>query len=308
MSIETHREYPGDRVVMSALRKTLAKQPTLAFAPPSRPIFDAMMEQTPVAEGVSFEAATVGSVTGWWCRPALSEGQAAILYFHGGAYVLGSAAAHRNFVSQIVRRAGVAAFLADYRLAPENPFPAAVEDALSAFDGLVDLGYERIALAGDSAGGGLALSLLAMLSAKARQGKGIVPCCAALMSPWADLALAGASMITRAEADPLVKRVELKKAADLYLKDTTPTDPHASPLYQELDGLPPLLLHVGDNEVLLDDSRRVAEAVTDAGGQAALHIWEGMVHVFPSNLSQLQAAREALDLVGAFVRQNIAAE
>ncbi|UDL88529.1 alpha/beta hydrolase [Mesorhizobium sp. PAMC28654] len=306
MSVE-HPKSPGDQAAMQAMREMLAGLPTLEFAPQSRPAFNELMEQTPAADGVSFEAATVGTVAGWWCRPVASEKGAAILYFHGGAYVLGSAIAHRHFVSQIVKRAGVPAFLPDYRLAPEHAFPAAVEDAQSAFAGLVETGYETIALAGDSAGGGLALSLLALVTAKATQGKGVMPRCAALMSPWTDLALTGGSMTARADADPLVKRAELKKAADLYLKGSDPTDARASPLYQDLGGLPPLLIHVGEDEILLDDSRRVAEAVTNAGGQAALHIWEGMTHVFPSNLSQLQAANEALDMVGAFIRQNIQA-
>lgn len=307
MSVETHPESPGDHAAMQAMREMLAGLPTLEFAPQSRQAFDALMEQTPVADSVSFEAATVGAAAGWWCRPATSNTGAAILYFHGGAYVLGSAIAHRHFVSQIVKRAGVPAFLTDYRLAPEHAFPAAVEDAQSAFAGLVEMGYETIALAGDSAGGGLALSLLALVAAQARQGKGVMPRCAALMSPWTDLALTGGSMITRAGADPLVKRAELKKAADLYLKGGDPTDPRASPLYRDLGGLPPLLVHVGEDEILLDDSRRVVEAATGAGGRAALHIWEGMTHVFPSNLSQLQAANEALDMVGAFIRKNLQA-
>ncbi|KAA3451793.1 esterase [Mesorhizobium sp. SARCC-RB16n] len=308
MSIETHPEYPDDRAVMSALREMLATQPTLEFTPASRPVFDAMMEQTPAADGVSFEAATVGGVAGWWCRPGSGKAHTAILYFHGGAYVLGSAFGHRNFVSQIVKRTGIAAFLPDYRLAPEHAFPGAVDDARSTFSGLCDMGFETIALAGDSAGGGLALSLLALETIQARQGKGVAPRCAALMSPWTDLALTGGSMITRSDADPLVKRAELKKAADLYLRGSVATDPRASPLYQDLAGLPPLLVHVGEDEILLDDSRRVIEAATVARGEAALHIWEGMTHVFPSNLSQLQAANEALDMVGSFIRRHFETE
>lgn len=305
MSIEIHPEDERDRAVMQAMRMMLATLPAPEFAPASRPAFEELMQQTPVADGVSFETATVGTIPGWWCRPTSSETRAAILYLHGGAYVLGSAAGHRNFVSQIVQRAGAPAFIPDYRLAPEHAFPTAVEDAQSVFVGLSDIGYEAIAFAGDSAGGGLALSLLALVTARARQGAGIMPSCAALMSPWTDLALAGGSMVTRAAADPLVKRDELKKAADLYLKGADPTDPRASPLYQPLGGLPPLLVHVGDDEILLDDSRRVVEAASSAGSEAALHIWEGMTHVFPSNLAQLQAARQAVDMVGAFIRRHL---
>ncbi|TPN50853.1 MULTISPECIES: alpha/beta hydrolase [unclassified Mesorhizobium] len=305
MSVEIHPEDERDRAVMQAMRTMLSTLPALEFSPVSRPAFEDLMQHTPAADGVSFERATVGVVSGWWCRPETEATHAAILYLHGGAYVLGSAIGHRNFVSQIVQRAGAPAFIPDYRLAPEHVFPAAVEDAQAAFNGLCDMGYEAIAMAGDSAGGGLALSLLALVAAKARQGTSVMPRCAALMSPWTDLALAGGSMLTRAESDPLVKRDELKKAADLYLKGADPTDPRASPLYQPLGGLPPLLVHVGYDEILLDDSRRVVEAASNAGDEAALHIWEGMTHVFPSNLAQLQAAREAVDMVGAFIRQHL---
>ncbi|MBZ9998337.1 alpha/beta hydrolase fold domain-containing protein [Mesorhizobium sp. BH1-1-4] len=305
MSIEFHPEDERDRAVMQAMRDMLARMPALEFAPASRPAFEELMQQTPVADGISFETGTVGAVPGVWCRPKAGSARTVMLYLHGGAYVLGSAIGHRNFVSQIVLRAGAPAFIPDYRLAPEHAFPAAIDDAQSVFTGLGDLGHEAIALAGDSAGGGLALSLLALVAAKARQGTGVMPRCAALMSPWTDLALAGGSMLTRAAADPLVRRDELKKAADLYLKGADPIDPRASPLYQHLGGLPPLLIHVGDDEILLDDSRRVAEAASSAGGEAALHIWEGMTHVFPSNLAQLQAARQAVDMIGAFMRQHL---
>lgn len=305
MSIEFHPEDERDRAVMQAMRDMLATLPALEFAPASRPAFEELMQHTPVADGISFETGTVGAVSGVWCRPTAGAARAAILYLHGGAYVLGSAIGHRNFVSQIVQRAGAPAFIPDYRLAPEHGFPAAVDDALSVFTGLCDMGYDAIAIAGNSAGGGLALSLLALVAARASQGIGVMPRCAVLMSPWTDLALAGGSMLTRAQADPLVKRDELKKAADLYLKGADPTDPRASPLYQPLGGLPPLLVHVGDDEILLDNSRRVVEAVSSAGGEAALHIWEGMTHVFPSNLAQLQAACQAIDMVGAFIRQHL---
>ncbi|AZO46277.1 steryl acetyl hydrolase [Mesorhizobium sp. M7D.F.Ca.US.005.01.1.1] len=287
------------------MRDLLATLPALEFAPASRPAFEELMQHTPAADGISFETGTVGAVPGVWCRPKAGATRATILYLHGGAYVLGSAVGHRNFVSQIVQRAGAPAFIPDYRLAPEHAFPAAVDDALSVFTDLCDMGHEAIAIAGDSAGGGLALSLLVLAAARASKGAGVMPRCAALMSPWTDLALAGGSMVTRAEADPLVKRDELKKAADHYLKGVDPTDPRASPLYQPLGGLPPLLVHVGDDEILLDDSRRVVEAATGAGGEAALHVWKGMTHVFPSNLAQLQAARQAVDMIGAFIRRHL---
>jgi acetyl esterase/lipase len=161
------------------------------------------MENTPAADGVTYEKAAVGGVPGWWCRPDNDSTAAAILYLHGGAYVAGSARAYQHFAGQVAARAKVAAFVPEYGLAPEHPFPAAVDEAQSSYQGLVEKGFGKIALAGDSAGGGLALVLLSLLAAKALDSSRLRPIGAAVMSPWTDLALSGASMETRAEADPL---------------------------------------------------------------------------------------------------------
>ena len=297
-----HEEHLLDRAVMLAMRALLAVQPKLQFGPEARLDFDSLMEKTPAVEGVTYEVSTIAGVAGWWCRPQHPVDDCAIIYFHGGAYVLGSAAAYRNLVGQIAARAKVAIFIADYGLAPEHPFPAAVNEAAAIYRGLAASGMSKLVIAGDSAGGGLALALLQSVTYAANDETVPKPLAAVVMSLWADLALTGESMETRAESDPILTRDALNQAAHLYLGNQDRHDPKASPLYGEVTGLPPVMFHVGEDEILLDDSRRFANRSEAAGGVAQLHIWEGMTHVFPSNVS-LQAAKDALDEIGAFLRQ-----
>jgi epsilon-lactone hydrolase len=287
-------------------RETMAK--IRAAAAPAKGVlergdFDALMEHTPSASGVTYEAARVGGVPGWWCRPSEAAKSSAILYLHGGAYVVGSAMAYRNFVGQIAARANSPAFVADYGLAPELPFPRAVTDAQAAYRGLAELGYTSVALAGDSGGGGLALVLLASAVEDARHGAAARPTGAAVMSPWTDLALSGATMETCAEDDPFLTRAVLATAASRYLGHHDARDPLASPLYGDLSDLPPVRLDVGEDEILLDDSRRYADRLAGAGGQVRLNIWAGMPHVFLSNVGTLAAATSALGEVGAFLKE-----
>jgi len=207
---------------------------------------------------VTYDVETIGGVAGWWCRPQQSADDSAVLYFHGGAYVLGSAAAYRNFVGQIAARAGVAIFIADYGLAPERPFPAAVNEAAAIYRGLAASGLSKLAIACDSAGGGLALALLLLVTKAAKDGTVPKPLAAVVMSPWTDLALTGKSIEGRAKSDPMLTRDTLSQAAELYLGNEDRPDPKASPLYGEVSGLPPVLFHVGEDEILPDDSRRFA--------------------------------------------------
>ena len=302
MNTTYHNEYPADQAAMQTMRAELRLHPALEFGPEARPVFDELIAKTPAALNVSYEGATVGGVPGWWCRPSNAIEGAAILYLHGGAYILGAAAAYRDFAGQIAARAKAAAFIADYRLAPEHRFPGAIDDAIAAYQGLSADGYSRLALVGDSAGGGLALSLMLFATAASKTGSVLQPAAAAVMSPWTDLALTGDSIATRSSADPLITRDALEKAARLYLGEQDLCDPQASPLYGNLTGLPPVRLHVGEDEILLDDSRRFAERIGIVGGSAQLHVWQGMVHVFLANIELLQAARESLDDIGEFLR------
>jgi acetyl esterase/lipase len=300
-----HKEHLLDRAAMLAMRGLIALQPAADLSPRGRPEFDDLMGRTPQADGVSYEGAEVGGVPGWWCRPAEAAPGAAILYLHGGAYVVGSAQAYRNFVGQIALRAHVAAFVPDYGLAPERPFPAAVDDANAVYHGLAAAGISRIALVGASAGGGLALVTATRVSAAAREGSAQRPNAAVAMSPLTDLALTGDSMTTCADHDPLLTHAALEQGRNTYLGESDPRDPTASPLYGDLAGLPPVMLRVGEDEILLDDARRMADRVAAAGSPIELHVWQDMVHVFGANLALLRAASEALDIVAAFLRPHM---
>jgi len=268
-----------------------------------RASFNEALEQTADAVGVTYEAGVVGGVSGVWCRPEEARQGAIILYLHGGAYVAGTAHAFRHFAGQIATRAGAAAFVPDYRLAPEHRFPAAVDDARAVYRGLNEQGASAIAIVGDSAGGGLALVLLSIAHAEAIAGAGLAPRAGASMSPWADLALTAPSLKERADADPFLTADALARAAEQYLDGQDPQAALASPLYGSLSGLPPIQLHTGSDEVLRDDARRYAERAGAAGVDAAVHVWEGMPHVFQSNVGKLAAADQALDLLGAFLRE-----
>jgi acetyl esterase/lipase len=308
MTAMHHPEHLLDRAAMVALRLMLRSAKGSVSGPDARQTFDELMDKVPAASGVTYEGATVGGVSGWWCRPADAVKDAAILYFHGGGYVVGTAQAYQHLVGQIATRTRVAAFVPDYRLAPESPYPAAVEDAQAAYQGLVAQDLTKIALAGDSAGGGLALILLSWATAKARAGSGPIPKGAAVISAWTDLAMTGESMTTRAEADPLSTPASLAALARLYLGDRDARDPLASPLYGDLAGLPPVRMHVGEDDVLLDDSVRYGERLEQAGGTIQVHTWRGMIHVFPSNVALLTAAKEALDNIGEFLRWQLLGE
>ncbi|SDA35858.1 alpha/beta hydrolase [Sphingomonas sp. NFR15] len=300
-----HKEHLLDRAAMVAMRAMIALQPAADLGPNGRAAFDDMMGKTPQADTVTYEAAEVGGIPGWWCRTPEAMPGAAILYLHGGAYVVGSAQAYRNFVGQIALRAKADAFIPAYGLAPERPFPAAVEDAEAAYRGLVAAGISRIAIVGDSAGGGLALVTAARMTDAARNRSVPKPVAAAVISPWADLALTGESMTARSGHDPLLTHGALEQARITYLGNNDPKDARASPLYGDLSSLPPVMLHVGEDEILLDDARRMAASILAAGSTADLHVWQGMVHVFPANLALLKAAAEALDIVATFLGLNL---
>ena len=194
MKITHHDEHLIDRAAMLAMRAMIALGPAADLGPGGRPAFDDLMAKTPAADGIDYEAATLDGVSGWWCRPVQAEAGAAILYLHGGAYVVSSAQAYRHFAGQIAVRAGAPVFVADYRLAPEHPFPAAVDDAEAAYRGVAEAGFTRIAIVGDSAGGGLALVTAARMARAARTGDGPAPLAAVAISPWTDLALTGESI------------------------------------------------------------------------------------------------------------------
>ena len=299
----THPLSQEDSAAAAALRSVVAPMKGKAEGTAARGSFNDIMERVAVPEGVTFEAAIEGGIAGWWARPARTRAGAAILHTHGGWFNLGTARAFRNLVGHIAVSAGADAFIPDYRLAPEHPFPAAVSDVEACYRGLVDKGITRIALTGDSAGGNLALVLLSITSAHATKD-GRTPVGAVAFSPVTDLALTGASYDTRAEADPFFIKSQAAKLVRSYLGETNPKNPLASPLYGDLSGLPPVRVHVGDDEVLLDDSRRYVECAVAAGVDARLDVWMGMPHGFITNIG-FNAATQALIATGAFLSERL---
>src|SRR3954470_23962045 len=294
-----------DRAVVTAMRAQAAPFKGKMGDPGARGPFDEIMEQTPDAPGVTYEQKVIGGVAGIVCTPRAPRPATAILYLHGGAYLLGSSKAFRHLAGQFAARVNATAFVPEYRLAPEHPFPAALEDATAAYRGLVDQGARKIVIAGDSAGGGLSLVLLSMVQSEAAAGRGLAPSGAVVMSPWTDLALTGESLRDRADDDPLLTAEMLSRAAESYLAGRDPHDPRVSPLYGRLAGLPPIQLHVGTSEILLDDARRYAERARAAGGDATAHVGEGMPHVFPASVGALQAAERALGEMAAFIQEHL---
>jgi acetyl esterase/lipase len=270
----------------------------------ARAPFNEIMERVAVPKGVTFEAATEGGIAGWWARPARIRKGTAILHAHGGWFNWGTAQAFRNFVGHIALNAGADAFVPDYRLAPEHPFPAAVKDLEACNRGLVDKGISRIALTGDSAGGNLALVILSITSSKASKN-GTAPVGAVVFSPVTDLTLTGESYDTRADADPFFTKPQAARLVRSYLGETDPKNPLASPLYADLSGLPPVRVHVGDNEVLLDDSRRYVERTAAAGVDARVDIWIGMPHGFVTNIDGFNAAKQAFNASGTFLNERL---
>ncbi len=293
-----------DVSVAAAMRAEPAPSKGSLTGPGARPFFDEAMEHVPDADGVTYETGDIGGIPGVWARPSQAEPGNAILFLHGGAHVLGSAHAFRHFAGQFAARTRSPVFVVDYRLAPEHPFPAALDDAMSAYRGLIEAGARSIALVGDSAGGGLTLSLLASLYAGSAI-PAVLPCAAAAMSPWTDLALTGPSLHSRTADDAFLTEGVLAAMAALYLDGHDPCDPRASPLYGRRSGLAPVQIHVGTDEVLLDDACRYADISRSLGNPVTLHVWQGMNHVFPSNTGRLVAADQALDLIGAFLAERL---
>jgi monoterpene epsilon-lactone hydrolase len=240
---------------------------------------------------------------GEWIEPVASNHAAqtrCVLYLHGGAYVAMSPTTHRCLTTRLAAWSDSRLFALDYRLAPEHPFPAALDDAVGAYRALLSAGVpaSRIVLAGDSAGGGLALALLVSL----RDAAEALPAAAVLFSPWTDLAATGNSVIANDASDPLFFGRWVARQARHYLGETPATHPLASPLYADLTGLPPLLLQVSDCEVLLDDSRRVAENASRSGVTATLRVWHGVTHGWQLFAPILPEGRDALREAAVFVQ------
>jgi epsilon-lactone hydrolase len=256
----------------------------------------------PTPPDVKVERVDVPAAPAEWLRPPSAAPGRVVLYLHGGGYVIGSPRSHRHLAAAIAAAAGASALLLDYRLAPEHPFPAAVEDATSAYRWLLDqaVAPEHIVIAGDSAGGGLTVATLLVL----RDARVPLPAGGVCISPWVDLTCSGASYATKAAADPIVSRAGVEEMARAYLGAAPSRTPLASPLFADLSGLPPLLIHVGSDEVLLDDAVQLAERAKAAGVDATLEVYDRMIHVWHWFLPMLDEAQTAVEAIGRFVRRH----
>jgi acetyl esterase/lipase len=290
------------------LQARLAAQPQPP--PPStlqewRAHLDALLGAAPLAAGVEEQAVDAGGVPAIWLERAGAARDPVLAYFHGGGYRIGSARAWRAYGSQLALACRARVLLVDYRLAPEHPFPAAVDDAVSAVRWLLASGERpgRIVLAGDSAGGGLAAAALVAL-----RDRGVpLPAGAACLSPWTDLTNRAETFHSRAATDKLFSLKQAQEAAALYLAGHPADDPLASPVFADLRGLPPLLIHVGEVEVLLDDSRTLADRARAAGVDVRLSVYPEMPHVWHISYPAFPEAVQAVEEVAAFVRERTSA-
>lgn len=253
--------------------------------------------------GTSVDPVDAGGVPAEWVVAPGADSDRVLLYLHGGAYQIGSPGTHRHMVALLSGAAKARVLSVDYRLAPEHPFPAAVDDAVAAYRWLLAAGTDRgvLALAGDSAGGGLALASLVAL----RDAGEPMPAAAVVMSPWTDLALTGESLRTRADVDVLIKPGGMAETAQAYLAGQDPRHPYASPLYADLHGLPPILIHVGDAEVILDDSTRLAARARAHGVAVTLEVWDEMPHVWHAFAGMLPEADQAIERIGSWLTERI---
>lgn len=252
---------------------------------------------------IDYAPTSLGGVAAEWTTVRDADADRTLLYFHGGAYCLGSIATHRTLVGNLARAASARLASVEYRLAPEDPFPAAVDDAVAAYRALLATGTSptRIALAGDSAGGGLTAATLLAL----RDGGDPLPACAVCISPWLDLSCSGESMRTRAAHDPMIVPAQLRALGQAYLAGASAREPLASPVFGDLRGLPPILIHVGTAETLLDDSTRFAEHARAAGVDVALEVWDEMIHVWHAFAPLLPEADRAIAGIGAYLRARL---
>ncbi|MEX2617475.1 MAG: alpha/beta hydrolase [Alphaproteobacteria bacterium] len=291
------------------LQKVIAARRANAYTPDST--IEQLRAETearggaPLIDGATHQPASANGVPGEWVDAANAAKDRVFLFLHGGGYYRGSAASSRTTSARISAACGARVYAIDYRLAPEHAFPAAVDDALTAYRWLLDQGIDagKIAVGGISAGGGLTLALLLRLKETGLPQ----PAAAFPMSAWTDLTQSGETFVTRADVDPAISKPYLDRMAGLYLAGADPKTPQASPLFGDLTGLPPILVHVGTAETLLDDSRLFAERARAAGVDITYEAWEDMIHGWHAFGDVLPEAREAILGIGEFYRGQVPA-
>jgi monoterpene epsilon-lactone hydrolase len=286
-----------------ALRQLMASRPQATEIAQMRLDIDARGKAFGLPADVTVEPVTANGVRGEWTSTPDADQSSAILYLHGGGYVIGSLDSHRHLAAEAGRAARSRTLAIDYRMAPEHPFPAAVEDTVASYRFLVDSGIRpnRIAVAGDSAGGGLVVGALLAI----REAGLPLPACGWCISPWVDMEALGQSYIDRAAADPTVQKDRIVGMAQTYLGGADPRHPHAAPIYGDLAGLPPLLIQVGAAETLLDDALCLARKAGAADVVVDLQIWPEMIHVWHLYFPMLAAGRRAIASGGSFIRNFI---
>jgi epsilon-lactone hydrolase len=285
---------------IDAIRTLLTTKPRPVGWEQRRARLDEVGSTWTPADDIRCEAVDCDGVPGEWSIAPGSEASRVLLYFHGGGYCSGSIVSHRRLVTEAGRAGRMRTLAIDYRRAPEHPFPAAHEDALTAWHFLRRQGIaaENIAVGGDSAGGNLTLSLINRL----RTAGESLPACAWLLSPWTDLTMSGTTLATRDAVDPLIHKTYLEELAEAYVPDAMDRrDPLISPLYADLNGFPPMLIQVGSAETLLSDATRLAEAAGSADVEVSLEIWPHMIHAWPVWNAALSDGRLALAHAGEFI-------
>ena len=264
--------------------------------------YERIMSVLPMDDDIETERVGVNGTPAEWISAPESQENRVILYLHGGGYLFGSARTHRVMLAHMARASKARVLALDYRLAPEIPFPAPVEDSVSAYRWLLDQGIsaKKMVIGGDSAGGGLAIAALVALRSVGEP----MPAAGVCISAWTDMESTGQSHTTNAESDPSVSKERLLKIAKVYLAGKDPTAPLASPIHADLTGLPPLLLQVGSIEVLLDDSTLLKSRAKAAGVSVEMEVWDDMPHVWHHYAPILPEARKAIGRIGEFVLEH----
>jgi epsilon-lactone hydrolase len=288
---------------IEVIRNKLAANPRPTELSERRIRLEALGSQYSIPADVRVEAADANGVRAEWTTTPKADPARVILFLHGGGYVSGSLSSHRHMVAQAGREARARTLALEYRLAPEHPFPSALEDAMAGYRFLLSCSFapSRIAVAGDSAGGGLAVALLV----SARDAGLPLPACTWCGSPWVDLEVTGGSLTTKATVDPVIQKSYLMELSASYLNGADPCTPLASPLHADLRGLPPMLIQVGSAETLLDDSVRLAGVAGVADVSVRLEVWPNMIHAWHLFYQEVAGGRRALAEAGAFIRSNL---
>ena len=264
--------------------------------------FERMIDGFTIDVPARYSRVSAGGVTAEWVNADNASDSRVVLYLHGGGYIIGSSRTHRPMLAELSQASGARVLALDYRLAPEHPFPAPVEDSVTAYRWLLNEGFDpaRISVAGDSAGGGLTVAVMVQIRYLGLPMPGAGFC----ISPWVDMEGLGESMETRAAVDPMVGKENLMISAKTYLGGADPRAPLAAPLYADLRGLPPVLIQVGDAEVLLDDSTRLAGVAREAGVDVHMDVWDDMIHVWHLFAPILPEGKQAIKQAGKFIKKH----